>query len=111
MAVNFLLTAVVFVSVLTRLAEHPTRAVQLFATNYLERFAAGRPERFAALRDLLGERFIAVELDSSPGNPHRIPRLAHAVLTHDLVDQPGHPTRAALDQVLSFLAARLLPSG
>ncbi len=69
------------------------------------------PERFAALRDLLGARFIAVELDSSPGNRHRIPRLAHAVLTHDLVDQPGHPTRAALDQVLSFLVARLLPSG
>lgn len=36
-------------TLLLRLAEHPTRAVQLFATNYLERFAAGRPDRFAAL--------------------------------------------------------------
>jgi hypothetical protein len=31
------------------------------------------------------------------------------VLTEDLVDEPGHPTRVALDQVLEFLADRLLP--
>ncbi|MEZ4404500.1 MAG: dienelactone hydrolase family protein [Kofleriaceae bacterium] len=67
------------------------------------------PERFAALRALLGERFIAVEIDSRPGNPHGIGRLAHAVLTHDLVDRPGHPTRAALDQVLAFFVERLGP--
>lgn len=66
-------------------------------------------ERFAALRALLGDRFIAVEIDSSPGNPHGLRRLAHSVLTHDLVDRPGHPTRVALDTVLDFLAARLRP--
>jgi dienelactone hydrolase len=68
------------------------------------------PERFAALRELLDDRFLAVEIDSSPGNPHRIGRLAHAVLTHDLVDRPGHPTRAALDRVLAFFRERLHPS-
>jgi predicted DNA-binding WGR domain protein len=35
--------------VLARLAEHPSRSVQLFATNYLERFAAGQPEKLAPL--------------------------------------------------------------
>ena len=31
-------------------------------------------------------------------------------LTEDLIDQPGHPTRDALDRVLKFLADRLLPA-
>jgi hypothetical protein len=31
------------------------------------------------------------------------------VLTIDLVDEPGHPTRAALDRVMAFLAERLKP--
>ena len=35
--------------VLLKLSEHPARAVQMFATNYLERFAAGKPERLEAL--------------------------------------------------------------
>jgi hypothetical protein len=34
---------------LARLSEHPQTSVQLFATNYLERFAAGHPERLEAL--------------------------------------------------------------
>ncbi len=37
-------------ALLLKLSEHPSRAVQLFATNYLERFAAGRPERLDALQ-------------------------------------------------------------
>jgi hypothetical protein len=36
-------------ALLHRLSEHPSRAVQLFATNYLERFAAGRPDRLEPL--------------------------------------------------------------
>jgi hypothetical protein len=32
-----------------KLSEHPSRAVQLFATNYLERFAGGKPERLESL--------------------------------------------------------------
>jgi dienelactone hydrolase len=66
------------------------------------------PERFERLRQELGDRFVAVEIDSSPGNRHGNPRRAHSVLTEHLVDQPGHPTRDALDQVLEFLRTRLL---
>lgn len=66
------------------------------------------PERFEHLRELLGDGFIGVELDSSPGNPHGHRRAAHSVLTEDLDDRPGTPTRAALDQVLEFFRERLL---
>lgn len=66
--------------------------------------------RFQRLRDELGDRFLAVEIDSSPGNPHGIKKIAHSVLTEDLVDEPGHPTREALDRVLSFLRERLAPA-
>jgi dienelactone hydrolase len=66
-------------------------------------------ERFETLRRELGDAFIAVEIDSSRGNPHGIRTRAHSVLTLDLVDEPGHPTRAALEQVLAFLQERLLP--
>jgi dienelactone hydrolase len=76
------------------------------------RFSADRgspPERFATLRAELGENFEAIEIDSSPGNPYGIPKRAHSVLTEDLVDTPGHPTRAALDRVMAFFGERLQP--
>lgn len=66
-------------------------------------------ERFATLRRALGDGFIAIEIDSSPGNEFGIKRSAHSVLTEELVDEPGHPTRAALHQVLDFLGSRLRP--
>ena len=86
-----------------------------------ERAAAGTPvmglrftgdplvprERFERLREELGDRFIAIEIDSRRGNLHGIPRTAHAVLTHHFVDEPGHPTRDALDRVLAFFRERL----
>lgn len=72
---------------------------------------ASPPERFERLRQELGDAFIAVELDSSPGNAHGHPRGAHSVLTEHLQDEPGTPTRAALDQTLAFFAERLLPAG
>jgi dienelactone hydrolase len=65
-------------------------------------------ERFDRLREELGDAFVAVEIDSSPGNPHDIRRRAHSVLTEDLVDEPGHPTLDALDRVLELLRRRLL---
>ena len=65
------------------------------------------PERFERLRRELGAGFEAVEIDSSSGNPHGIPRTAHSVLTKDLVDEAGHPTRAALERVLGFFRERL----
>ena len=69
---------------------------------------ASPPERFAALRELLGDGFVGVELDSSPGNPYGHRRGAHSVLTEDLDDRPGTPTREALDQVLDLFRTRLL---
>ena len=36
-------------TLLLKLSEHPARSVQLFASNYLERFAAGQPERIQQL--------------------------------------------------------------
>jgi dienelactone hydrolase len=65
------------------------------------------PERFATLRRELGDNFVAVEIDSSPGNQHGIPANAHAVLTAHFVDEPGHPTRDALDQVLTLFRTKL----
>lgn len=63
--------------------------------------------RFDALRAAFGQQFESIEIDSSPGNPHGISRMAHAVLTKDLVDKDGHPTRAALQRVIGFLQERL----
>lgn len=66
-------------------------------------------ERFDTLRRELGNAFEAIEIDSSPGNPHGIARGAHSVVTTDLVDRDGHPTRAALERVLGFFRERLRP--
>jgi dienelactone hydrolase len=66
--------------------------------------------RFETLRRELGDGFIAVELDSSKGNPHGHPGSAHSVLTEHLDDREGTPTRVALDQVLGFFADRLHPT-
>jgi len=68
------------------------------------------PDRFARLRAELGDAFISVELDSSKGNPYGHGPRAHSVLTEDLDDRDGTPTRAALDQVLTFFTDRLLPA-
>ncbi len=66
------------------------------------------PQRFESLRRELGEAFEGIEIDSSPGNPHGIRRLAHSVVTLDLVDEEGHPTRQALQRLLAFLRQHLL---
>lgn len=65
-------------------------------------------ERFDTLRSELGDGFEAIEIDSSPGNAHGISRVAHSVLTRDLVDEAGHPTRVALDRVLALFRERLV---
>ena len=91
---------------LARVAERATRGACAMGL----RFSHDRmvPEaRFETLRRALGDSFIAVEIDSSPGNQWGIGRLAHSVLTLDLVDEPGHPTSAALERVLDFLDEQL----
>jgi hypothetical protein len=63
--------------------------------------------RFDTLRRELGDGFEAIEIDSGSGNAHGIPRTAHSVVTADLVDAAGHPTREALDRVLALFRQRL----
>ncbi len=65
-------------------------------------------ERFARLRHELGDHFVGVEIDSSPGNPEGYRKQAHSVLTEDLKDVPGSATRDALEQVLDLFRSRLL---
>jgi dienelactone hydrolase len=64
-------------------------------------------ERFTRLKRELGDAFLAVEIDSSPGNAAGVDPASHSVLTLHLVDRPGHPTREALDRLLRFFAERL----
>jgi dienelactone hydrolase len=65
-------------------------------------------ERFQHLREILGDRLIAIEIENRKGrNPHNLPKMAHSVVTEHLVDEPGHPTKEALDQVLAFFKERL----
>lgn len=66
-------------------------------------------ERFDYLREQLGDGFVAVEIDQADGNPAGQLDWRHSVLTGDLIDEPGEPTRQALDDVLALFAARLLP--
>jgi dienelactone hydrolase len=70
-----------------------------------DRFVPG--ERFEFLRDELGDAFIAVELDDECANPDAV-MAPHSVVTEHLIDEPGQPTRDALDQVLAFFRTRLL---
>ena len=65
------------------------------------------PERFEFLRDQLGDAFVAIELDDSAANPDGAMK-PHSVLTEHLIDEPGQPTRDALDQVLDLFRERLL---
>jgi dienelactone hydrolase len=63
-------------------------------------------ERFATLRDALGDNFIGVEI-TSPDEAHGITKAAHSVLTEERSDDPGHPTKESFDQVMEFLTGRL----
>ena len=64
------------------------------------------PARFDRLRTEFGARFEAIEIPAR----FAATSMRHSVLTNDLVDEAGHPTIAARDRVLSFLAERLKPS-
>ncbi|MBC2907541.1 dienelactone hydrolase family protein [Streptomyces cupreus] len=64
-------------------------------------------ERFALLREKLGAAFIGIELDDEAAHPDGL-LPPHSVLTEHLIDEPGQPTRQALDQVLDHFRTRLL---
>jgi dienelactone hydrolase len=65
-------------------------------------------DRFAFLKEQLGDAFIAVELEDDAANPEAAMK-PHSVLTEHLIDEPGQPTRAALDQVLELFRTKLHP--
>jgi len=67
--------------------------------------------RFDRLREELGDGFLAVELDSSAGNPGGFAKSAHSVLTEEYEDEPGHPAKEAHDLVISHLTERLGVTG
>ncbi len=73
-------------------------------------------QRFAAYRALLGDRFDGRVVPGDAANPDPPPFFRdmvgtpHSVVTAHLVDADGHPTIRARDEILAFLAARLLPS-
>ncbi len=64
-------------------------------------------ERSEFLRAELGDAFVAVELDDASGNTEAA-MPPHSLVTEHLIDEPGQPTRAALDQVLELFRSRLL---
>lgn len=68
---------------------------------------AAPKERFSRLKQELGDGFIAINIDSSPSNPHGIPKMAHSVLTLHFVDEPQHPTRKAYNAMVDFFHDRL----
>ncbi|MEE4022493.1 dienelactone hydrolase family protein [Gordonia sp. PKS22-38] len=75
------------------------------------RFAGDRLSpriRFEYLREQLGDAFLAVELPDAAQNPDSAFPQPHSVLTEDLIDEPGEATYDAREQVLDFLAKKLL---
>lgn len=64
-------------------------------------------ERFQTLRSKFGANFLGTEIPTGPNNPGNIPNGAHSVLTEYFVNEPNHPTRKALDQILAQFKARL----
>jgi len=65
------------------------------------------PERFETMEKQFGEHFIRFDIDSSLYEEHKIRKKAHAVLTIDYQDRPGHPTRQAYDKLIEFMTVRL----
>jgi dienelactone hydrolase len=70
--------------------------------------------RFEAYQELLGAAFCPRVLPGAAANPappgfsREIVASPHSVLTAHLVDEQGHPTLDARDEVLAFLSDRLL---
>jgi dienelactone hydrolase len=64
-------------------------------------------ERFAGLKERLGDAFEVIEIDSAPGNEHGLSRMAHSVLTDQVREVDGHPAYEARKRVVAFLNERL----
>lgn len=74
-------------------------------------------QRFAAYRALLGDAFDGRVLPGSSANTDPPPfftsvvETPHSVVTAHFVDEEGHPTVRARDEIIAFLTDRLIPSG
>jgi hypothetical protein len=64
-------------------------------------------ERFAALKERLGDAFEVIEIDSGPGNEGGFGKMAHSVLTDEVREVDGQPAYEARKRVLEFLTQRL----
>jgi dienelactone hydrolase len=64
-------------------------------------------ERFATLKERLGDAFEVIEIDSSAGNPGGFGRMAHSVLTDEVREVDGQPAYEARKRVVEFLTQRL----
>ena len=67
-------------------------------------------ERFATLKERLGDAFEVIEINSGPGNEHGFSRVAHSVLTLEVREVDGHPAYEARKRVVEFLTQRLAVS-
>lgn len=66
-----------------------------------------KAERFAAYQQALGDRFVARVLPDSAANPDAPMKNPHSVVTVNLIDRAGEPTRQAVDEILGFFRMRL----
>ncbi|MEE3753627.1 dienelactone hydrolase family protein [Mycobacterium intracellulare] len=64
-------------------------------------------ERFATLKERLGDAFEVIDIDSGPGNQHGFGKMAHSVLTDEVREVDGHPAYEARKRVVQFLTERL----
>jgi len=68
-----------------------------------------RASRFHTLRTAFGAAFAGTELPDSAGNPAGMKargKAPHSVFTGDLIDEPGEPTREAVNAVIAFFRKR-----
>jgi dienelactone hydrolase len=64
-------------------------------------------ERFTALKQVLGDAFEVIEIDSSLGNEYGFGKGAHSVLTKEVREVFGQPAYEARKRVVEFLTRRL----
>jgi hypothetical protein len=64
-------------------------------------------ERFATLKERLGDAFEVIDISSGPGNKHGFSKMAHSVLTLEVREVDGHPAYEARKRVVEFLTWRL----
>ncbi len=67
------------------------------------------PERFETLARELGAGFESITIDPKHANPEGNSP-PHSVVTTDMIDEEGQPTRQALERVIGFFGERLRPA-